>query len=84
MLGTARTAPSALLAIANEMIDEAARLRCWPNDGVCDAARCGAAADKDETHRFGSLRDQAQRHEGRQELALPRFFQELNRLGFDF
>ena len=56
VLGTARTAPSALLAIAEEVIDEAARLRCWPNDCVCDAACCGAAADKDETHRFGSLR----------------------------
>jgi hypothetical protein len=29
--------PLALLAIADEVIDEAARLRCWANDCVCDA-----------------------------------------------
>jgi hypothetical protein len=39
-------APSALLAIADEVIDEAARLRCLANDCVCDAAFCGASAEK--------------------------------------
>jgi hypothetical protein len=32
------------------------------------------AAGKDETHRFGSLRDQAQQYEGWQDLVLSRFF----------
>jgi hypothetical protein len=44
VLGTAPNTPSALLAIADEVIDETARLRCWPHSCVCDAACCGAAA----------------------------------------
>jgi len=37
-------AASALIAIAEKVIDALARLRCWPNDRVCDAACYAAAA----------------------------------------
>ena len=67
--------------IADEVTNAPVRLRCWPNDCVCDTACCGAAASKDETYCLGSHRDQGQRH-NREESGFPRFFEELNRLGF--
>ena len=41
---------------------------------IASAMRHALAQQQDETHRFGRLRDQGQRHEGRQDLVLPRFF----------
>ena len=64
------------------MIDEAARLRCWPDDRVCDTARCRAAACKDQAHRYRSRWISVSDMRADKEPIYRTFFEELNRLGF--